>query len=45
MFLKAILGVDLAKIPGKTQKVVTCDYVIYSMSIKQKMYRVKDLPT
>ena len=55
MFLSAILGVDSTLKPGKIQKVATsagitnqekhCDYVIhgYSMSIKQKMCKVKDL--
>ena len=55
MFLSAILGVDSTLKPGKIQKVATsagitnqekhCDYVIheYSRSIKQKMYRVKEL--
>ena len=55
MFLSAILGLGSALKPGKIQKVImssritnqekNCDYVIYgySMNIKQKMYRVKDL--
>ena len=55
MFLSAILGVDSTLKPDKIQKVVMsaritnqekhCDYVIhgYSMSIKQNIYRVKDL--
>ena len=55
MFLSAILGVDCTLKPGKIQKVVMssritnqekhCHYVIhgYSMSVQQKIYRVKDL--